>query len=1738
MAIQAGGITAYLDLNTGQFDSKLKSAQSDIGKFSGNLKTAGGAMAKAGGTLTKSLTLPILGFAAGILKVGGDFEQSMSEVQAISGATGKDLQSLEDLAREMGATTKFSASEAADGLKYMAMAGWKTKEMTAALPAVLNLAAASGEELGAVSDIVTDALTAFGMEAGDAAGFADLLASASSNSNTNVSLLGESFKYVAPLMGSLGISADDTALALGLMANAGIKGSQAGNQLKNIMANLVSPTNKQAAAMENYGIELEKNEDGTIDLSGSLDNLRGVFSNLDEEQQAQLATQIAGKESMSGLLAIVNASPEDYKKLQNATSDYNGEAQRMADIMGDNLKGDLDRLKSGVEELAIGFAETAIPMAQKFIKKLQGLVEAFGELDEEQKENIVKWGLVLAAAGPVLTVFGNLTTGVGNVFGMVGKLSGALGLASGGGLAGSLALLGPLAVGGVAIAGVVALNSAINDLRDDSLELEEHNTGLTASLVDQEVQLRKSTETFEQLTAKTNLTNKELAELNDLNKRISKSNNPGEIKQLEEAYALLAKESGLSKEELQKLFEVNEFLIEQVPHVEQVISDEGNAFVVTTEKVRDYLQALNDYTTFELELERQKLLDNEVATREKLTEEIRTQNQYAEMAQDFMDANNLGLDEAEGRMKEITELRREDNFIGEESELLLAEYNMLQAKLNGNVELENQYREEGYRLAQEMNREQSEKVQALQDEIDKLDVVEQTLVNQELARVGINEEGAKGLSQLDENITKNDEELGILNEKLKSAEGLTDEEKNRMKHLLENNTALQETKEHLYEEFGIYKDINSLADMKVDKLSEEGRLKVESLARSVGIWDVENDILGTLDKKSEKLSEEKKKLEENRKENGANKEEIDKQIKSIDSKLGKQAQVKKQIMEELGIWDDVDKSIRDGIDSEISKGNAVNGTSTQLDAQGNKIENNNQKTKTGIGLEKDRTAEAGKDVDKRVDVRDYGTVAILNAAAQEKKDKQINVRDFGSIGILNRAAEARKTKPITSVDSGGSLITLNKKAASPVRKVINFVTGLFPKFADGTPPGGHKGGMAIVGDGGGRELITLPNGRAFLSPDTDTMLDLPKGTHVTDHRKTNAMMKNIPKYAKGTLGAGASRIGFNVNTISSGIQMVGSSANSKEELHKANKELLEIQAKTNLERVTNEEKANEDMLLIAKRLNTYKQKDNQELNKQIKELQLSSNEKIKMIEAKARDDKRKLNNKEKREIIEIKRATNRDVAELEEQKTTDLLKVMERENKKVIKLEKELQEKLDFYKRRASNNNRNITVKEKEEIEKLTKEYNGKIAKAELKALEDRNRVIQENSKEFLDQSKEFAETRKKQGTMSISQEVAYWDKISRIVHSGSKEYAKALEYKQDALQRINSELVMANENYAERIRNIDRKMIDDVKKLNEEYEKAYASRRKELANFTGLFNKFAESEPMSSQDILSNMKSQVDAIQDYEFTITDLSGRIDNKDLMDELKALGPQAIGQLKSLNNMTSGELQKFVSLYEDKFRIASNQASKELKPMEKDIEDQIRKMKVTANNELKVLEKEWQSSIETIVTQTGETFKDFKDVGENAIKGLELGMLNKENDIMSTANRIAENVKATIAKSFDIHSPSRWAKNYIGMSIGQGSIEGMDSQENRIVSKAAEMAEWMKPNNFDSGNISRSSANLLEIDYDRLADAFVKGLKDEGISKPAVINLDGRSIGKGLVNILDGQLNNKGREDDIGRGVTLW
>jgi phage-related minor tail protein len=519
-----------LENEVGSGSAKLAQISTEAGKIGENLTTAGEKMLP--------VTAAITGLGTAAVKTAADFDSSMSNVQAISGASAEDMDKLRERAREMGAQTKFSAKEAGDAMGYMAMAGWDAQQMYDGLPGIMNLAAASGEDLATTSDIVTDALTAFGMKAEDSSHFADVLAQASSSANTNVGLMGETFKYIAPVAGALGYSAEDAAVAIGLMANSGIKASQAGTQLRSSLTNMIKPSKDVGDAMEKWGfyateaatsidqskidkqmvrvqkaslaaekaqqkyndavskygadsteasnaaatLEIKQtelananetlsqlqegttanvrlynkalqNEDGSMkSLRETMDFLRETMGGMTEAEQTQAATAIFGKEAMSGMLAIINSSDEDYQKLIKNIDNCDGAAENMAETMQDNLSGQITALQSALQELAIAFGEILMPYIRKAVSVIQDFVKKLNGMSEGQKKIVATIALIVAAIGPLLIMIGKVATGISAITGLFSKMKTLTTITS---------ILGKVKGAFTALFGVIAANPVI-----------------------------------------------------------------------------------------------------------------------------------------------------------------------------------------------------------------------------------------------------------------------------------------------------------------------------------------------------------------------------------------------------------------------------------------------------------------------------------------------------------------------------------------------------------------------------------------------------------------------------------------------------------------------------------------------------------------------------------------------------------------------------------------------------------------------------------------------------------------------------------------------------------------------------------------------------------------------------------------------------------------------------------------------------------------------------------------------------------------------------------------------------------------------------------------------------------------------------------------------------------------------------------------------------------------------------
>lgn len=857
-------------------DSTQKSFGEKMAASGKSVKEFGDKMTSIGKELSMKVTAPLTAIGAIATKIGMDFKAGMSEVQAISGATGEELAMLEGKARELGSSTKFSAKEVSEGFKYMALAGWDVKQSMDGIDGVLNLAAASGEDLGRVSDILTDSISAFGDEAKDAGRYADVLAAAASNANTDVAGLGESFKMVAPVAGALGYSLEDTSVALGLMANAGVKGSQAGTALRSALTNLVKPTAAMEKEMKNLGINIKDSNGEMKPLDTLLGDLRGSFSKLTDDQKASSAATIFGKEAMAGMLAVINASDADFNKLSKAIENSDGVAKEMADTMQNNLQGKLTNLRSALEELALKIFDALEPALAWLLGAFQSLVDWLNGLDKSTQTAIVAIAALAAGIGPLAVVLGTILTMVGGFMTVLPTLIPLI-----------TALAGPI---GIVVASLVALGIAYallktdadeayksqQELAESNLELAKSHTEVleeqmeqsdkTAELIAKTQEQMEATDqlvsSFEGLIEKSKLTTAEFGEFLTLQSELENTKSPQRIAELEERMEGLRVKSGLSKEEFDKLLESNTLLTEQFPEAGAVVDDYGNKIADTTGKLREmtqaelerlqlqiYNQMIEDLQSVNGEIDNyQNLLGEVVALEDSV---ISKKKEVAEI-QDQINSNELTQQENSSKILALKEQQKDAslkeyyNLESQKDELKLqnAELETKNKKHNKNLDvLESTLSTEESTL-----KEQQKQRNMIGELIDKnntnFDSYKKILGTQ----FDINIEKGKENESLDKAIQKRNEEIKQLETKITKEGDSNGKLKEAIGHLKTENSQLEEAKSKLGNingalntQVGKYDTANNKLAEVNGKFQESGGL-TDTNIKKADIWN------GKLDK--------------------------------------------------------------------------------------------------------------------------------------------------------------------------------------------------------------------------------------------------------------------------------------------------------------------------------------------------------------------------------------------------------------------------------------------------------------------------------------------------------------------------------------------------------------------------------------------------------------------------------------------------------------------------------------------------------------------------------------------------------------------------------------------------------------------------------------------------------------------------------------------------------------------------
>ena len=507
MSVDIGTAEGHIILDTSGFVVPLQTAQRDIHNFAsdiavkigGAMQTLGNTIANIGNTITKYISAPLQDFAKSAFSEMAEFEDGMNRAGAIAKSSAEELAALTEKAKEMGRTTKFSATEATKALQYMGMAGWDSQQMMDGLEGIMNLAAASGEDLASVSDIVTDALTAMGLKASDSAHFADVLTAATLNSNTTVGMLGEAFKYAAPVAGALNYKIEDLTLALGLMANAGIKGAQAGTSLRTSLTRMSIAPGQVALEMEKFGISMYNADRTAKPLSQLMAEIREKFRGLDEQTKITAEGIIFGGRAMTAWGAIIEASEEDFNRLQTVLRNAEGTARKTAEKMLESFAGRLTLLQSAISGFKLQFTQDVLPFLTDIVNKIIDFISKISNLESGTRKAVLAFvafgaaiGPLVASFGGVVALLGGVVVSVGFLVSSIGTLSAAVGISAAAFTGwGAAILAGIAAIGGViatfiaAFIDLMANNeefyndfmSIINDIRKTLSEFKAEITG-------------------------------------------------------------------------------------------------------------------------------------------------------------------------------------------------------------------------------------------------------------------------------------------------------------------------------------------------------------------------------------------------------------------------------------------------------------------------------------------------------------------------------------------------------------------------------------------------------------------------------------------------------------------------------------------------------------------------------------------------------------------------------------------------------------------------------------------------------------------------------------------------------------------------------------------------------------------------------------------------------------------------------------------------------------------------------------------------------------------------------------------------------------------------------------------------------------------------------------------------------------------------------------------------------------
>lgn len=740
-----GEIRARIELDMSNWtrrQAQIRNDMAQMGRSSANLSKQMGLIQKAslavGGAVVAGIGVSV--------KKAADFEEAMSRVKAISGATGQDFEDLKNIAAKMGAETKYTAVEAAEGLQYLAMAGFSVKAQVGSLPAVLNLAAASGEGLGRSADIVSNIMTGFGIKAEDSGHAVDVLVKAMTTANTDLPQLGDAMKFVAPVAHSLGYSIEDTATAVAKMSDAGIQGSMAGTALRASLLHLTNPVGQSAKAMKKYGIEVKDAHGNLKPIPELVGHISKQFEGMTSAQKTAAAAQLVGVEAASGFVTLLGVGEKGLRNYSKTLKEAGGTADKVAKTQMDNLKGSFEQFTSALDGLGIAIGNEFLPTFRKIVDTGTKVVEFLSELNP----GIITTGLEMAGAAAAVALVASSMMKLGIA---VRGLFVAMGPA--GWVITGLSLLAG------ALVGVKAGYDQMNTVSLEAAESKQKEIDSINSL----------TKEFDKLQNKTKLTADEFVYYLDLNDRIKTETDANSIKRMKEEQEELRKKSGLTNEEFNRYLDLNDKVIAKAPDTAAAISEQGNAAAKNTDALKRLNKEKAEELRLELETQRAKAeanMSKYIAEEARLKEKVNAlTRERSDLEQQVSDQLQVVADK-ESELAAAKEAKDTARVAMAENDL-----NLEQTKL--------QRLREQFSTNMENLSSKNQELQKTRENINQLDVVNQKMIDLELRQVGLNAKKGEGVRVIDKEIGRLQDAKANLKNNTTAADRKTDEYRKSVK---------------------------------------------------------------------------------------------------------------------------------------------------------------------------------------------------------------------------------------------------------------------------------------------------------------------------------------------------------------------------------------------------------------------------------------------------------------------------------------------------------------------------------------------------------------------------------------------------------------------------------------------------------------------------------------------------------------------------------------------------------------------------------------------------------------------------------------------------------------------------------------------------------------------------------------------------------------------------------------------